>query len=637
MPRGRERDPDDPPTAGEILDSLDERLGEIGSEIAEADEPADERIGRLEQEAIRLRVAQKVLRGEVAPARAEPQPRAARPRGLGVERIPIDVQCWAVLALALVVYAVVAMRFTRGTTIFVDEVNYFTVHDGFRPGALLSPLNGHLVLGVRAIYAAVFGLFGADFTLLRLIHVVGAMLVAGLLFVLLKRRIGAPAALGPVVLLLFLGSGWEGNFIVSGLTHVYSLAGGLGAILALERRDGRGDVLGCALLTVSVATWSMGVAIAIGVLVWLLLDRDRRGHLWVALVPLALYAAWLLWVQTGYSPRPGEASAELDLANVLVIPNFVANVAASVAGAVAGLNNFDEGGVFFRAFRTESLYGPILAALAFGWLIWRMRRGPIPPLLWGTVAILLAFWVALGLSDAPGRTPETIRNVYPSAAIAFLVGAEAVRGARPSPRAVLVVLGICALALLGNLERLRDAERVYRPAAISERARLSAVELARDRVPPSLNLPSAITGFGGGTPARYLAAVDRVGSPAFSADELARQPESAREAADEMLVSALHVGLRPRRPGESQGPCRTAGGPAAPRLPVRPPGVLLRSRRPARVLVRRFAAKPTRVGMLRPGRPAVLSIPRDRSPRPWSVTLRPPGSRWTACALSSAP
>ena len=201
----------------------------------------------------------------IATRRADALPR------LGDERI-----CWAVLVAGMAVYAALALWITRGTTLFVDEKTIFVEDRGLHPSGLLAPLNGHLVLVQRLLYALNFKLFGASFALPRLVEVAGAMLVVGLVFVLAKERIGAVAALAPALLLLFFGSAWELNFVVSGIGNVYAVAAGLGALLALERRDPRRDVLACALLVVAVASFTSGLAFAVGALVLILLGPDAR-------------------------------------------------------------------------------------------------------------------------------------------------------------------------------------------------------------------------------------------------------------------------------------------------------------------------------------------------------------------------
>ena len=551
--------------------------------------------------------------------------------GLGrtVGRLEGERACLLILLGAMAVYAALAMWLTRGTTLFFDETNIFVVDRGYRPSALLAPLNGHLVLFQRLLYATSFKLFGAEFVVVRIVEVVGVCLVVGLFYVLARRRIGALVALAPALLLLFFGSAWELNLVVSGLGNVYAMAAGLGALLALERAGPRSDLIACALLVVAVTTFTLGLAFAIGVTVWLLLQANGRRRLWVTLIPLALYGAWFVWVRAVYVPDHGEVQ-NFAVWNVLLIPNFIADAAASVAGALAGLNYDFEPDDLIPVFRTDSAYGPVLAALAVAALVVRIRRGAGSSLLWALIATLLAFWIALALGFGTGRNPGVVRYTYGGGILALLIGAEAARGLRISRTAVLVVFALTVLALGANLARMREGANFYRNFATSLRAELTAIELARDHldasfVPPAGSVEIAVLRAG-----PYLEGVDRNGSPAYSPGELARQSESRRQSADAVLISALEIKLSPVPPGEPLGDClRTTGG----TFTVEPPGVRLRSVAGAQLTLRRFASSSgATVGDLRAGEAMDLRIPRDRSDLPWQASVTPAG-RLSVCAL----
>ena len=148
---------------------------------------------------------------------------------------------WVVLALAIAAFAVLALHQTRGTTFYVDEVNFFQSSHGLEPRWLLAPLNGHLLALPRAIYAICFWLFGPAYLPFRIIQIAGVALVIVLFFAFARRRIGA-VALAPALVLLFFGSSWETVLSPIGIPNIWALAAGLGALLALERGDRRGYV-----------------------------------------------------------------------------------------------------------------------------------------------------------------------------------------------------------------------------------------------------------------------------------------------------------------------------------------------------------------------------------------------------------
>lgn len=542
----------------------------------------------------------------------------------------------AVLALAMAIYACLALWITRGTTLFVDEVNIFTVDRGLRPSALLTPLNGHFVLFQRLIFALDFKLLGVDLLPLRLLEVAGVVLVVGLVYVIARRRIGNAAALAPALLLLFLGSVWELTFVVSGLGNVYAAAAGLGALLLLERHARRADLAACALLIVAVCTFTTGAAFAVGALVLIGLGDGGRRRLWVALVPILVYAAWLSWVRFHYVPAHGEVQS-LRLGNVLLIPNFVADEAASVAGVIAGLNYDFQPTSLLPFFGTRSQYGPVLAALAVGALVWRLRRERPSPFLWALLAAVLAFWSALAMGFGTGRDPDTVRYAYAGAILVLLVAAEAARGVRLAPAGLLALFAITLCALGANLARLRDASRYYRTFSGSLRAELTAIDIVRDRVSPTFSRSSATSGLAVVPTGPYLAAVERIGSPAYSEAELLRRPEAERNATDNVLVQALRIRVGPAVRRRGRGRClsvpRSTSAPLRFRVPIG--GMQLKASAPGRVALRRFAVAATvPVGVLQARQATAVQIPADRSPRPWQATVSPGGGRLRICTLS---
>jgi hypothetical protein len=555
---------------------------------------------------------------------------------------------WLVLGTAMAIYALLGMWLTRGTTLFIDEQKLFITDHGFRPSALLAPLNGHLFLLERLMYAAGWRLFVPSAAFARIVEVVGVLLVVALFFVLAKRRVGAATALPFAVLVLFFGSTWENELVPSGIATVYCVAAGLGALLLLERRSdlpttvvggprlNRADVSACALLTLSVASWTLGVAFAVGALVLIMLQPGSRRRVWVALVPLALYAAWLVWVRVSYVPAHGEVQ-QVTAVNLLTIPNFAADEASSVMGALAGLNYpFRSQGPIADIFGTTSEYGAVLAAVAVGALLLTLRRGHRSPVLWALIAILLVFWAALGLGYGLGRNPDTVRYAYEGGILVLLIAAEAASGVRLSRWALAALYLIVVLALGANVARLRQGVQFYRPLATSLRARLTALEVARDHVDPSFFLQSPPS-FESVRAGPYLAAVDRLGSPAYSVPELQRQSESLRSDADSELVRALSIAVSPHPAGAPVTGCRSvapsSGGPLS--VAVTPPGITLSSSTAGAVGVRRFASLLTvPVGSVSSGSPVDLRIPVDRSRLPWYVSLNPVPSSLTVCQLA---
>ena len=530
-------------------------------------------------------------------------------------------------------YAALAIYLTRGVTLFVDGIQLFLQNRGFDPAVLLAPLNEHLVLIERSVYAADFALFGANFAVIRLIEAAGTLLAAALLYVYMRRRIGSLAALALAILLLFLGSAWEATLLPEGMTNVYAASGGLGAFLALDRRDRAGDAV-----AFSIACWTLGLAFAIGAAARIALEPGRLRRVWVVAIPLALYGAWLVWLHTTTLPHNLPSGQRITTSNALLIPNFIADEAGAVAGAITGLNHdFTQANPGLAVFSTNLAYGIPIAAIAAAALVFRLRRGPVHPTLWAALAALLSFWLLLALGLGLGRNPTTVRYVYPGAVLVLIVGAEALRGVRLG-RGIVVAIAVAApLALLTNLYRLREGGNYLRNYSLNQRAALTAVEIARSHLEPGF----AITyGFNSVSPIparQYLVAVDRSGSPAYTPSELAAQPESVRETADSTLVSALGLRLRPYAPGVRATHCRRfAPSPARqPLFAARPPRILLRAHAPAAVSVGRFADQPTvSLGSTPADKLTALSIPRDALRTPWFVAASANGQPVTVCEPS---
>lgn len=551
-----------------------------------------------------------------------------------VDRLQIDQLCAGVLGVAMVISVALALWLTRGTTFHFDEFLYYVENRGVDLHVLLAPHNGHLIFFPRLIYAVLFDLFGVrHYVVFRLVEALGIVLVAGLFFALAKRRVGPPAALAPSILLLFLGSAWQNTLDPAGITHVYSVAAGLGALLALERRSSSGDLAACGLLVVAVATFSTGLAFVVGVAVSVMLRPNRWRRAWIFVVPVVIYGIWTLAPKLDTPPFSTSTGAKLS--NALLIPTYVADAAAAVASAVAGVSyDFTNP----ASSTIDSPFGYVIVAAAVAALAYRLRRGRPPLSLWTSLAVLLSYWAATALVTAPSREPNQTRYIYDAAVVSLLVVADALRGVRPSRRVLAVVFAVTAFSLLGNIALLRVGAHNIRAAVPSQRAELAAVEIARDRVSPNFipqgepELRRLEAVAGGARP--YLTAVDRTGSFAFTLAELRHQPEPVRELADSTLVGALKISLSPV-PASPAGikclriPSRSGGIDLA----VPPPGFVLRADIAQLVTLRRFGvAARARVGTLPAAGYAALRISPDRAPDIWHLEVR--ATSLTVCALA---
>jgi Bacterial regulatory proteins, luxR family len=552
--------------------------------------------------------------------------------GRAIDRLESERLCWAVLASAIVLSAGVGLWLTRGATFYWDELMWLVANRGAHLSTLLGPHNGNLIAGTRVIYAVVLKLFGANYLVFRLLEVFGVGLVAALFFAFAKRRVEPRIALVPSLLLLFLGSSYEVTLLPLGIEVLCSVAAGLLALFALDKRTRGGDLLACALVTVSVATFSVGLAFIAGVAVSVLLRADRWRRAWIFLVPLLLYGAWLVAARHIHGPE-FSAATRFGLSNVLSVPNYMAAAAAAVAAALTGLGH-DFVNPSAQGSLVNSTLGWPLALLAAAALILRLRRGNVPASLWTSLTILLAFWISSAVvSGPPDRLPNSGRYMYPAAVAVLLISADAIRAVRFSRGGVLALFALGAFSLAGNLAQLRSGGISDRSYSAVVRAQVGALQLTRGGVDPAylptctpaLPVSCALSEIGqAGHAGALLSAVHRYGSFGFSSAELRGQSEPVRELADSTLAGALRIGLVPAGRPAAATRClhipRTVGPPL--RLSLRPPGLVLRTSDPTPVLLGRYGTTSTvNVGNLEPGAFATLAIPADREAQPWHAVV----------------
>ncbi len=460
--------------------------------------------------------------------------------------------------------------------------------------------------------------------LVRLVEAMGGAAVACLVFAIVKRRLGPLTALVLSLLVLFMGSAWEITLTQSGITYVWSVALGLGALVALDHGSERGDAIACALLVLAIAMFTFGLAFLIGAGLLLILRPNWTRRIWVLAVPVGLYAIWAIWVRTIDLPQ-NVPIQQLHLDKALHIPGFWVDESVSVAGAMSGLSHGDDSAGIFSVFSTSSPIGAPLAALAWLGLVVGIVRGRATPWLWAMLATMLAIWAELALGEGLGRSAETVRYVYVGAVFAVIIAAELLRGARLHGLGLAALIVVVGLALAGNAARARDGIDFYRDFTISLRAAQTALEIGRDSIPPDYG-PSEPTsaGFTYLKLATYEPAVERVGSPAFTEAELLDQPEDVRATTDSVLATAYGLTLAPPADRPPRASCDTVAasesGPVE--VPLPPPGAVLTSEAAAPVEIRRFADTTTiDLGDLKAGDPAQVGFPADRSTRPWVLSI----------------
>ena len=530
------------------------------------------------------------------------------------------------LLVVLACSATVLLLLQSRLTFVADDWRFLLDRRGLSAAVFLDPHNNHIVILPVSIYKALLKVFGMSSALPFQIVSTGIFLLSNVvLFIYLRRRVGDELALLGTTLVLFLGAAWIDLLWSFQVSLSGSIAAGLAALLALERDQQRSDAVACALLAVAVAFSELGVSFALAALVSVALGpHRRRDRLYVALVPLALYAIWFL----GWGHKGTETSTAH---NLLVSPKYVFEAISQAIASLLGLATPLTGSGLQPV---GLIWGELLLVTVIVVAVWRLRQlGQISRGLWTALTLGGSFWfLAAATAYLTYRLPTNGRYQFPGAVFVLLIAAELLRDFRPSRQTLLIAALVTTAAVVSGLFFLDKGYRIQKTATDTERANLGALEIARPDLAPDteVNL-DFLTQIDAGA---YFSAVDAFGSPALTASQLASSPEASRAAADAMLTTLLNVRLvevsgaprieGPRRRCLARGPNYAASQV----VPLEPGMNLLTANgEPARLRLARFADRSSlEVGSLEPRRTGAITIPRDRSTRQWRLEVVGPGS-----------
>jgi hypothetical protein len=528
------------------------------------------------------------------------------------------------LAALLVAAAAVLLTYGSGLTFFQDSWEFLMHRRHLSAAALLDPHNEHIVLLPVLVNQALLQTFGmSSMTPERVVLIALLLVVAALVFVYVRRRLGSWPALFATALLLFLGPAWQDLLWPFQVGFAGSALFGVAMLLALEEEDRRWDRAACGFLVLSMAFSSLGLPFAVAGAVQLLQQRRRGGlrRAWVVGVPVLLYAGW-------YAGWGHTAENHLTAHNLLVSPRYVWEGLSASLDAVLAL------GTIANEVVGRSKWGaPLLIVLLVLAAYRGFRRRGFYPGLWPVLAAAATFWFLAAFNTMPGREPYSSRYLYVGGLFAILLAANLLQGIR-FDRRVLVVAGALTAVVVGfNLVPLREGRDFFREQTVLTRADLGAIEIAERTVEPTFVLTPEIDGtvfLNEIEAGNYLQAVREHGSPAYTPAQLAAAPEEGRLHADLVLANALPLGIEPESgiaspPGArcSRLPAGTSraiplhSGTATVRLPAGSPGA---------VRLRRFAVAeyPLVTEDLPGGTTTALYIPRDRSRRPWRLQVEAP-------------
>lgn len=518
----------------------------------------------------------------------------------------------------MAVAAAVLLHYGSGLTFFQDSWEFLMHRRDPSAATLLDPHNEHIVLLPVLITEASLRLFGMGSMTPELVLLVALeLVVAGLLFVYARRRLGPWPALFAATVLLFLGPAWQDLLWPFQVGFVGASAFGLATLLALENEDERWDRAACAFLAIAIAFSSLGIAFAVAAAVQILQSCRERGlrRAYVFVLPLLLYLGW-------YAGWGREAENNFSAHNVLVSPRYVwEGLVASLDSALALGTIFDE--VVGRSKWGAPLLIVLLALAAYGGF---RRRGFFAGL-WPVLAAAATFWFLAAFNQGPGREPYSSRYLYVGVLFVLLIAINLLQGVQIRRWALLAGAAATCVVVGFNLVPLREGRDFFAEQTVLTRADLGAIEIAADSVEPAFRLSPEVAGtvfLSEIEAGAYLRAVDEYGSPAYSPAELAVAAEEGRSHADLVLANALPLGIETTRGGAGAGhDCVSVAG--ARTLEPRPgtTTIELAPGGEGTVKLRRFARReyPLDSGALPAGSTTHLTIPRDRLARPWQLLV----------------
>jgi hypothetical protein len=549
------------------------------------------------------------------------------------------------LILAMIGAAGLILWLERGTTYMSDEWGWINFAGGRSVPDLFQPLNQHLSVSVLILTKIVLSLWGTSgaFLPFKLIEVAGVLVCGGLVYAFARPRVGPLVALAPAMVPMYLGTA---TVILLqpliGLQVLYSIAFGLGAMVALDRGSRWGDITASLLVTLSLASFSIGISFLAGVTVAVLLAPDRFRRAYVFLIPTILYGAWRVWAM-----KFGSAGGP-ELANVAAVPFYYVDSIATTATALFGLSSLIGPGpgtsLFVEGFRFEQAsVAFVFVAIETVFIVVVGRRlslrRNLTPMLWATLAILLSLWTIQGLVLVAGRTPGEGRYIYPGAIALALLVVEAVRRVRFSPLAIAAVLGLTAVGILGNLPSFNHGRNLIEYLAPRNLAYTGLMDLAgtnaNPNFVPALETPVASPAGALSIPTyAYQEISARSGPLGYSPSKILELPEEIRHGSDEVAIVMLQLGLEPDAGVATRDCARVDPSEAGDRVPLPRGGAVLQAGRATPVFLRRFAAEDqVAIGKLTAGQATLLRIPPDNARIPW-VLETPAPVPLTVCALA---
>ena len=436
----------------------------------------------------------------------------------------------------------------RGLTFFYDEWDF--INAAATTGywhSVLQPHNGHPSMIPFSVYWALLHTVGLrhywPYQLLLVLLDIGC---GWLLFVLLRRKVHPAVAAAASAVLMLLGPAWQDLLWPFQIGFLGSVAGGLGALLLLDRDTRRSDVGACACLVASVGCSGVGLPFLAGVGVELLWRRRDWRRLWVPAFPLALFVVW-------YESTGRRSTSSVSLTTML---RTMIDATTATVGILAG-----------RSPALGTLVTCILVVLAVVGL-WR-RPGRAARLAMAITG-LVTFWALTLLARGVSLTTSQGRYLYPAGVFILLAIGELpsllstsvpLYGPTAPPRlmrgiAVAAVVGLVAyagLAIWWNSGTLTDGRNGLLRVSSRVRPELGAVVLAGSALPQNFRPDPAYVPQVSVGP--LLRAVATFGSPAENKQDLTASGQASTSTLDRLLLRGRPI----RASGTADLPISVAG------------------------------------------------------------------------------
>ncbi len=431
-----------------------------------------------------------------------------------------------VFSAAALCAAIWLLDLGRGLTFFFDEWDFIEAAgtSGYWHN-VLQPHNGHPSMIPFSMYEVLLHTVGLrhywPYQLILVLLDVGCGL---LLFLLLRRKLHPVLAAAASAVLMLLGPAWQDLLWPFQFGFLGSVAGGLGALVFLDRGTRRADIGACICLVASVACSGVGLPFAVGVMVELAWRRQSWRRLWIPAIPLALFVVWYETI--------GKSATSSSLSPGSVVRSIGSDTATTV-GALVGRG---------------STVGAVLTGVLAAAIVVAVVRSPgrAARLAMATSG-LVAFWLLTLLARGVSQDSAS-RYLYPAAALVLVATGELPtlvsrrdrgRHAAGIPAwtahlgaiAVLFVVAFAALAIWWNAAPLASSATNLNGVSAQVETELRAVTLAGSALPATFQpngslMPQVTVG-------PYLKSVAAFGSPGGS---LTNAPDPLGSIADAMLL-----------------------------------------------------------------------------------------------------